>query len=172
MDKAGRRAFAGSGDGSGNRDRVLAGLDRGEQERHRRLALALEHAINRAVAMRDDGGRGKGRAVTADADEDAGKACFRRLGEIDDLGDVRQIIAGERDDVRPPPLDRTEIGAVVLDLKVDQPHLVAGLTRRRGDEFKPERLQPQKDFRIEQRPRMNPEKPHRTFPLDDRRAAS
>ena len=140
VDKAGRRAFAGSGDGSGNRDRVVAGLDCREQQRHRRLALALEHAVNRAPAMRDDGGRGEGRAVTADADEDAGEARFRRFGEIDDLGDIGQVVAGKRDDIRPPALDGSEICTVVFDLKVDQSDLVAVLPRGRGDQFEPERL--------------------------------
>ena len=54
---------------------------------------------------------------------------------------------------------------MVFDLQVDQPDLVAGVPRRRGDQLEPERLEPQKDFRVEQRPGMNAEKPHRTFPL-------
>src|SRR5271170_2246606 len=164
VDKSGRRPFAGCGDGSGNCDRVVAGLDRGEQKWHRRLALTFEHAVDGALAVRDNGARGEGRAVAADGNKDAGKARFRRFGEIDDLGHVRQIITGERDDIRLPPLDRAEIGAVVLDLKVEQPDMVAISPRRRRNELKPERLKPQKDFRIEQWTRMNPEKPHRKFP--------
>ena len=105
MDKARRRPFSGGGDGARHRDRVAAGLDRGEQRRHRRLALALEHAIDRALAMLDDRGGGEGGAVAADADEDAREARLRRLGEIDDLGDVGEVVAGKRDDIRPPALD-------------------------------------------------------------------
>ena len=61
---------------------------------------------------------------------------------------------------------------MVLDLKVDQPDLVAVVPRRRGDEFEPERLQPQKNLRVEQRARMDPEKSHGTFPCGRSRTVS
>ena len=109
MDKGRRRAFARCGDRARNRRRVAAGLDRRQQRRHRRLALALQHAVDRTLAMCDDGARGKRGAVPADADEHAGKARLRRLGQVDDLGHVCQIVAGKRHDIGPPALDRPEI---------------------------------------------------------------
>ena len=94
-----------------------------------------------------------------------GKARLRRLGEIDDLGHVRQVVAGKRDDIRPPMFDGPQISAVILDLQVDQPNRVPGPTHRLGDELEPERLQPQKHLGVKQRARMDPEKPHRIFLL-------
>ncbi len=58
-----------------------------------------------------------------------------------------------------------KISAVVLDLQVDQPNGVTRLTHRCGDELEAERLQPQKHLSVKQRARMDPEKPHRIFPL-------
>ncbi len=54
---------------------------------------------------------------------------------------------------------------MVLDLQVDQPHRMPGRARRGGDEFETQRLEPKKHLGVEQRARMNPEKPHRIFPL-------
>jgi hypothetical protein len=148
MDKARRRPFARSGYGTRHRHRVAAGLDRGEQQRHRRFALALQHAIDRTIAMRDDRSRRERGAVTADADEAMRKPGLRRLGEIDDLGHVRQIVAAKCNDVGTPLVQHPEIGAVILDLQIDQPDLMPGAARRLGDEFEPNRLEPQKDLRI------------------------
>ena len=49
------------------------------------FALALEHAIDRALAVLDDRARDERGAVAADADEDVAAARLGRLGEIDDL---------------------------------------------------------------------------------------
>ena len=97
------------------------------------------------------------------ADEHIRKARLRRLGEIDDLGHVRQVIAGKGDDIRPPALDEAEIGAMVLDLQIDQPHLVTRLPHRRRHQFEPQGFEPQKNLRIEERARMDGEKPHGNF---------
>ena len=102
--------------------------------------------------------------MPADADEHAGKARLGRLGEIDDLGNVRQVVAAKGDDVGLPALDRAEIGALVLDLQVEQPHRVAGLPRRRGDELEADRLEPQEYLRIGQRAGMDAEQPHQNSP--------
>ena len=64
--------------------------------------------------------------MPANADECPRIACLCRLREIDDLGNVRQIVAGKRDDVRPPIPQQAKIGAMVLDLQIDEPDLVAG----------------------------------------------
>ena len=164
MDEARRRPFAGGGDRAGDRGRVIPGFDRRQQQRHRRFAFPLEHAVDGARAVLDQRLCDERCAVPTDADEDAGKARLGRLGEIDDLGDVRQIVATKGDDVRLPALDRAEIGALVFDLEVEQPNRMAGLPRRGGDQFEADRFEPQKNLRIGQRAGMDAEQPHRDPP--------
>jgi hypothetical protein len=93
----------------------------------------------------------EGCAVSTDADEDAGKARLGCFGEIDDLGDVREVVATKGDDVRLPAPDRAEIGALVLNLQVEQPNRVSGLTRRGGDKFEADRLELEENLRVGQR---------------------
>ena len=164
MDKARRRPFAFRGDGAGDRDRVMPGLDRGEQQRDRSFALALEHAVDGAFTVLDQRICGKRGAMPADADEHAGKARLGGLGEIDDFGNVRQVVAAEGDGVGLPALDRAEIGALVLDLEIEQAHRMAGLPRRRGDELEADRLEPQEYLRIGHRAGMDAEQPHQNSP--------
>src|SRR5262245_5971048 len=72
LDKAGAGTFAVGGDGAGHfGDRVAVAGEPLEQLDHARLALALEHAVDRALAVLQDGIRGEGGAVAADADEGA-----------------------------------------------------------------------------------------------------
>src|SRR6266478_6851675 len=94
------------------------------------------------------------------ADEQLRETGLRRLGKVNDLGDVRQIIAGEGDDIRSPAFEHSEVGAVVFDLQIDQLDLMSRLPCRLGDEFKADRLKPQKELRIMKHPRENAEKPH------------
>ena len=164
MDKDRLRSRTGAGDRAGNRGDRGAGFERGEQERHRCLALALQHTVDRTRAVFDHRLGGERRAVPADADKNLGEARLGRLGEIDELGHVRQVIAAKRDDIRAPARQRAEIGALAFDLKVEQAHRVAGLPRRRGDEFEPDRFEPQKDLRIGQWAGMDAEHPHCSFP--------
>ena len=140
MDEDRRRSFTTGGDRARHRGRIEPGLDRREQSRHRRFAFALEDAVDGARAMLDQRVCGEGCAVAADADEDARETCLGRLGELDDLGDVRQIVAAKGDDIRLPALDRAEISAPVLDLQVEQPNRVSSLPRRRRDQFEADRL--------------------------------
>ena len=65
------------------------------------------------------------------------KPDFGRLGEIDNFGDVRQIVAREGDKVGAPAFEHLEIGAVVFDLQIDQLDLMSRLPYRLGDEFQP-----------------------------------
>src|SRR5438477_10368368 len=95
MYETGWRALSGRGDRTGNRADRVPRLDCGNQERHGGLALALEHAIDGARPVRDDRARGRVGAVAADANEDSRVTGLCRLGDIDDLGHVSQII--ERD---------------------------------------------------------------------------
>ncbi len=103
--------------------------------------------------------------MPADTDKDPRKAGLCLLGEIDDLGNVRQIVAGERDDVRPPALDHAVIGGVVLDLQIDQLDLMAGLARRLGHQLETDRLEPQKDFGVMEDTGKHAEEPHSNSPL-------
>ena len=54
---------------------------------------------------------------------------------------------------------------MVFDLQIDQRDVVTGMADRLGDEFEAKRFQPQKNLGVHERARMDPEKPHRAFPL-------
>ena len=100
-------------------------------------------------------------AVPADADENARQPRLRRLREVDDLRNVRQVVAREGDDIGPPSLDQAqEESRCDLDLQIDQPHLVPGGARRRGDQLQPERLEPQEYLCVHQRAGMDAENFH------------
>ena len=103
--------------------------------------------------------------MAADTDKNIGETGLCRLCQVDDFRDVRQIIAGKGDDIRAPALDHPEIGAMVLRLQIDQRDGVTGLAHRLGDEFEAKRFEPQKNLCVHERARMDPEKPHRAFPL-------
>jgi len=98
------------------------------------------------VAMLDDRASRERGAMPADADERLRETGLRLFGKIGDLRDVRQIIAGERNDVRPPAFEHPEIGAAVLDLQIDQLDRMSRLPCRLGDEFKADRLKAQKEL--------------------------
>ena len=53
------------------------------------------------------------------------------------------------------------IVGMALDLQVDDPDLMARAPGRFGDELQSQRLQPQKDIGVEQRPGMNEKSLHR-----------
>jgi len=84
-------------------------LDGFEQLGHRGLALALEDAVDGPAGVLEQLLSGERRAVAADEDERVGPAGTRQLREIDHLGDVRQVVAGERDHVRLPVVDEPEV---------------------------------------------------------------
>ena len=100
--------------------------------------------------------------MPADADKRPRRAHFCRFSDIDDLGDIRQVITGERDHRRLPALQQAKIGAVILDLQIDEPDVVPGTSRRLCDELEPQRFEPQEDLCVEQWPGMDTEKTHRT----------
>ena len=160
MDKTGRRSLAGGADGARRCGEVGAGLDRGEQRRQPGLALAAQHAIDRPLAMLKDRLGDKRGAVPADTDHGARQTRLRRLGEVDDLRDVGEVVAGEQDDIRPPHIGQPEQCGVVFDLQVDQLDLVAGLPRRGRDQLEPQRFEPQEDLGIHQRAGMDAEDLH------------
>src|SRR5262249_4501296 len=57
------------------------------------LALALEHTIDRALAMLHNGLCGEGGAVATNADEGARQTTFGNLCQIDDLGHIGEVVA-------------------------------------------------------------------------------
>ena len=90
------------------------------------------------------------------------RAHFCRLSEIDDFRDVRQVITEERDNLRLPALQQAKIGAVILDLQIDEQDVVSSTSRRLRNELEPQRFEPQKNLCVEQWRRMNTEKTHAT----------
>src|SRR3546814_17144236 len=60
-----------------------------------------QDAVDRAFAVLQQLLGREGGAVPADEDEAAGEAPLRRLGEVDDLRHVREVVAGEGDRLRP-----------------------------------------------------------------------
>ena len=99
-------------------------------------------------------------SVTADADEAVRKPGLRRLGEVDDLGHVRQVVAAKRHEIGAPRIEQAEIGAMILDLQIDQPDLVACLFGRLGDELEPIGSRPQKDLGIMEHAGIDAEQSH------------
>ena len=98
--------------------------------------------------------------MAANEDEAARQERFGVFGEIDDLGHVGQVVAGKTHRVRLPALQHGEIVLMPLDLKVDQPNVVAGPSRRRGNQLEAERLEAEKDARVHESTGMNGEEPH------------
>ena len=121
LDEARPRTLAVSGDGAGHfGDCAAVALDGFKQLDDGRLALALEHAIDGALAVFKNGARGEGGAVAADADERAWQTKLRRLRQIDDLGHIGEVVAGKGDEIRLPLGDHAVIVGVALDLQVDE----------------------------------------------------
>ena len=91
-----------------------------------------------------------------------GSARLGRLGEIDDLRDVGEVVAGERDDVRPPLREHAEDSRAWLSTCRSMSR-TSWPARRAAcrDQLEPERLEPQKDLGVDQRTGMNEEDLHR-----------
>ena len=75
--------------------------------------------------------------MPADADKNSRPTHFCRFSDIDDLGVIRQVITGERDHLRLPALQQAKIGAVILDLQIDELNVVSGTSRRLRNELEP-----------------------------------
>ncbi len=128
----------------------------GEQEiGDRRFALALQHAIDGAGPVLEEVARDEGRAVPADEEEAAGELLLGDLRQVDDLRHVRQVVAGEGDDVGSPVVESLRVVAMGLHLQVQQADVVAGLSGGLRDQLETERLQPKIDLRVHERTRMN-----------------
>src|ERR1051326_6307719 len=165
MHKAGRRTLAGRLNHARHGREIGPGLDRRQERPHAGLALAAQHAVDRAFAMVEDRLGDKGGAVAADADDDARQPGFSLLREIDDFRDVSEVIAREGDEVRPPRFDKAEECAVALDLQIDKLDLVTALARRRGDQLQPQWLEAQENLRVHQRAGMDRKASHGNSPV-------
>ena len=64
--------------------------------------------------------------MAAGEDEAAGPALARRLGEVEDLGHVGEVVEGEGHRIGLPAVEQPEIVRLGLDLQVDQLDLVTG----------------------------------------------
>ena len=89
-----------------------------------------------------------------------GQDVLRLAGEVDDLGDVGQVVEREADHLGPPGAERPAIVAVPPDLEVEQPDLVARRRERRSDPLDPERLEPEIDLGEEERARVHEKDAH------------
>ena len=136
------------------------GLEGREEGRKRRLALALEHAVDRAVRVGEERGGDERGAVAADHDRRGGEVLLRGLGQIDDLGDVGEVVAGEDDHVRAPAFDQPMVMAVGLHLQIEQADIVPRLQGSGGDQLQPQRLEPEEDPRVHQRARVDTKHPN------------
>jgi hypothetical protein len=102
--------------------------------------------------------------VSADKHKDIRPPSLGLLGQVDDLRDVGEVIAGKRDHVGPPVVDRPQVTALALDLEIEQPDLMPGLTRRLRNQLQTERLQAEKDLGVQERAGMHGEQSHFAFP--------
>src|SRR5262249_18094243 len=110
--------------------------------------------------MLEDLAGGEGRAVSADDDGGVRQAGACHLGEVEDLRDVREVVAREDDRVWPPPVEQTEVVRVCLGLEIDEPDVVAGAPGGRRNELESEGLETQEDLRVHQPAGMNREHAH------------
>src|SRR5262249_29267118 len=124
------------------------------------LALALEHTIDRALAMLQNGLRGEGGAVATNADEGAWQTTFGSLRRIDDLGHIGDAVAGEGDEIRLPFCKHAVVAGVALALQVEKPHGVLGAAGSLRHEFEAQWFKPKENVRVEQRSRMNEQNLH------------
>ena len=159
LDEARPRTLAVRGDRPGHLgDCAAVARDGIEQLDDARLALALEHAIDGALAVLQDGIRDEGGAVAADADEGARQRKPGRLRQIDDLGHVGEVVAGKGDEIRLPLRDHAMIVGVAFDLQIDEPDQVPGAAGGLRHQLEAQWFKPQEDVGVEQRARVNEQK--------------
>jgi len=137
MDKARRRPETRRGDRARHRGQIGARLDRRQQRRDRRLALAAHDALDGALAVLDQRVGDKRGAVPADADHRPRVEGLYRLGEVDDLGDVWRGSCTRRGSRPGASAAPSREGLVALDLHVDQHGFMPALRTARRDQLQP-----------------------------------
>ena len=119
-----------------------------EELRNDLFAFALDDAVDGPARMLEDLPRRERGAVTAHEEEAAREPPLGLLGEIDDLGDVGQVVDAEADGVGCPVIQETEVVGMAEHLQVEDPDIVPSRAGGGGHEFDPERLEPQEDLRV------------------------
>ncbi len=98
--------------------------------------------------------------MPAEEHEAAGQHPFDRACQVDGLGNVGEVVEREADDVRPEPEHLPAQVRLAQHLKVHHTDLVAGLARRRGDAFQPQRFQPEEDLGVHEGTGMDEQQTH------------
>ena len=129
------------------------------------FAFPLQDAVDGALGVLENSGRRERDTVSADKHKDIRPPSLGLLGQVDDLGDVGEVIARKRDHVGPPVVDRLQVTVLALDLEIEQPDLMSGLTRRLRDQLQTERLQAEEDLGVHERAGMHGEQSHVASPL-------
>ena len=93
--------------------------------------------------------------MAANANKGVRQQVARRSRQINNFGNVCEIIAAERDHIWPPAVNRAEKIPVRFALQIDQLYRVPGAFRCCGHKLEPERLQPKINLRIHQTTGMN-----------------
>jgi hypothetical protein len=149
LDEARPGALALGGDGAGHfGDCVTVARDGFKQPDDAGLALALEHAIDGAFAMFQNGLRGEGSAVAADADEGAWQSKLRSFRQIDDLGHIGEVVAGKGDEIRLPLREHAVIVGVALTVQAAGTHWCRAMDQDGRKEFSSAEPSPPASFAI------------------------
>src|SRR6187200_761741 len=93
--------------------------------------------------------------MAANANKGVRRKIVRRSRQINNFGNVCEIIARERDHIWPPALNRLEKIPVRFALQIYQLYRVPGAFCCGGHKLEPERLQPEINLRIHQTAGMN-----------------
>jgi hypothetical protein len=80
-------------DSAGHALHRAARCNGGEQQRHRRLAFPLQHAIDGPLGVREDRLRHEGGAVPPDHDTYPGPAPLGLFRKLNNFGDIREVVA-------------------------------------------------------------------------------
>src|ERR1700682_6555759 len=94
------------------------------------------------------------RAAVASGEYEASSKPLHVGGQIDHFGHVGEIVQREADRVGPKAFQFREQVAMLENLKVEYPDLMASCAHRGGYAFHPERFQAQVDLAVHERARM------------------
>ncbi len=93
--------------------------DRIDELRDDRLAFALEHAVNGSRGMLEKVAGNERGAVAANEDERRRTQRPRSLRQVNQLGNVRQIVARECNNIGPPFFELSEKLGMTLHLEIE-----------------------------------------------------
>src|SRR4029077_3213512 len=146
-----RRSGTLRGHDAGNFADRAAVSNRIEEHRRRGLALATNNRVDIAARMRKEF-MGEDRAAMASGEDEASLAKPLHVGgEIDHFGYVGEIVQREADRFGPKGLEFRKQVAMLENLKVEYPDLMASRAHGGGYAFHPERFEAQVDFAVHER---------------------